>query len=228
MRRLAATIWCDVRLQLRNGFYYASALVVVALVVLLAWLPQEAVTWLLPVVIFENVMTNTFFFVAGMVLLEKGEGTLEAQVVTPLRTGEYLLSKVVTLTALSLVESLIIATAALGFDPELIALAIGITLASVFLCLVGVALVIRYRSINEYLMPAVVYSMLLSLPLLGYFGIGPGVLYDWHPVQGAVDFMRIDAPLRAGRVVYAVVFPLLCIGAAYLWSRRALHRSAMR
>ena len=26
-RRLGATMWCDVRLQLRNGFYYATAFV---------------------------------------------------------------------------------------------------------------------------------------------------------------------------------------------------------
>ena len=41
MRRLAATLRCDLRLQLRNGFYYATALVVVASVILLRCLPEE-------------------------------------------------------------------------------------------------------------------------------------------------------------------------------------------
>ncbi len=229
MRRLAATLWCDLRLQFRNGFYYASAVVVVASVILLRWLPETAVAWLLPVVIFENVLMNTFYFVAGLILLEKGEGTLEAQVVTPLRVGEYLSSKVITLGALSLVESLLITTLVRGVDPGLIPLAVGIALASVFLCLVGIAIVTRYHSINEYLMPSVLYSALLSLPLLGYFGIGARIYYDWHPIQGVLDLMqtRIEPPSGA-RLVYAIVWPMLWLGPVYLWSRRALRRSVLR
>ncbi len=229
MRRLAATLWCDLQLQFRNGFYYASALVVVAFVILLNSLPEAAVAWALPVVLFENVLMNTFYFVAGLILLEKGEGTLVAQGVTPLRTGEYLASKIITLAALSLVESLLISTFAQGVGPGLIPLAVGLTLASLLLCLFGVAIVTRYSSINEYLMPSVLYTTLLSLPLLGYFGLGPRIFYDWHPIQGALDLMRAGAePLGSGRLVYAIVFPLLWLGPVYLWSRRALRRSMPR
>lgn len=229
MRRLAATLRCDLRLQFRNGFYYASALMVVASVILLRWLPEAAVAWLLPVVIFQNVLMNTFYFVAGLILLEKGEGTLEAQVVTPLRAGEYLASKVITLGTLSLVESLLISTVAQGVGPGLVPLALGITLASVLFCLFGVAIVTGYRSINEFLMPSVVYTALLALPLVGYFGIGARFLYDWHPVQGALELMgaRVE-PLGGGRLVYAIVCPLLWLGPVYLWSRRALRRSVLR
>lgn len=46
-----------------------------------------------------NLPLATFFFIAGLVLLEKGEGTLEAQIVTPLTAGGYLASKILTLTA---------------------------------------------------------------------------------------------------------------------------------
>lgn len=229
MRRLAATIRCDLRIQLRNGFYYASALVVVGMVVLLRWLPADAVAWLLPIVIFENVLINTFYFAGGLILLEKGEGTLEAQHVTPLRTGEYLASKVITLVALSLVESLLIATLAEGFGPGLVALAAGVTLLSVLLCLTGIAIVTAYRSINEYIMPSVLYTGLLSLPLLGYFGIGARTWYEWHPAQGAIDLMqaRVEPPGPL-HVAVAIAVPLLWIGPVYFWSRRALRRSALR
>ncbi len=229
MTRLAATLGCDLRLQLRNGFYYATALVVVASVILLRWLPQDAASWLLPVVILENVFMNTFYFVAGLILLEKGEATLEAQTVTPLRLDEYLASKVLTLTALSIVESMLIRTLVLGLGPGLVQLAVGIALASVFFCLVGIFLVTRYRSINEYLMPSVLYTFVLSLPLLGYFGFGPRALYELHPVQGMLDLLRAgDEPLGVGRTVYAVIYPLLWLGPVYWWTRHALRRSILR
>ena len=52
---------------------------------------------------------------AGLVMLEKGEGSLEARVVTPLRSGEYLLVKVMALSLLVLAENLIIAALFSGF-----------------------------------------------------------------------------------------------------------------
>ncbi|HVR30624.1 MAG TPA: ABC transporter permease, partial [Thermoanaerobaculia bacterium] len=155
MRRLAATIRTEVRVQWRNGFYAATALVVIFSIALLRWLPRDTATLLLPVVILQNVLMNTFYFVSGLVLLERVEGTFAAQCVTPLRTGEYLGAKLVTLTALSLVESGLIAVAVFGVARWLIAMACGIALAAALFCLAGVALVVRYDSINEFLLPSV-------------------------------------------------------------------------
>ena len=39
MKRLLTTMWWDIRLQLRNGFYYATAFIVVAWVVVRSQLP---------------------------------------------------------------------------------------------------------------------------------------------------------------------------------------------
>jgi fluoroquinolone transport system permease protein len=225
MSRLIATSLCDVRIQLRNGFYYASALVVVSMIVLLNWLPDEWVAWLLPVIIIENMLVNMFYFVGGLILLEKGERTLEAQTVTPLRLGEYLAAKLTTLGALCVVESLLIVIIALGVSPGLVPLTIGIVLTSVLLCLAGVIVAVRYDSINEYLMPSVVYTAIFTLPLLGYFGIGPQWIYFLHPMQGPIELMRaMSEPVAWWRIIYAIVYPTLWVIPMYLWSRHALRR----
>jgi fluoroquinolone transport system permease protein len=223
--RLAATIGTDVRVQLRNGFYFATACVVVFSILLLRWLPADAARFVLPVAILENVLINTFYFVSGLVLLERTEGTFVAQSVTPLRDHEYLAAKVVTLTVLSLAESLLLAVAVFGIARWLIAMAVGIALAAVLFCLAGVALVVRYDSINEFLLPSVLYTLLLSLPLLGVFGFGSPEWYLPHPLQGPLSLMRIDAAPTTGQRAYAIGYPLLWIVPAYLWSRRALRRA---
>lgn len=230
--RLTTALQCDMRLQWRNGFYYASAVVVIFFIIILHWLPERAVAMLLPVVIFENVVTNSFYFVAGLVLLENGEGTRAAQIVTPMRRVEYIASKVLTLAVLSLVESLIITFVAQGISPAtlpgVVPLAIGIALCSALFTLFGIALVCRYRSINEFLMPSIPYTMVLSLPILGWFGIGTPIAYDWHPLQGPLILMGVPfEPLSAGRLAYAIIWPLLWLWPVYWWSRRALVRSVM-
>jgi fluoroquinolone transport system permease protein len=225
MSRLAATIKNDVRIQFRNGFYVATALVVGVSILLLRWLPADMVTLILPVVILENVLMNTFYFVSGLLLLERVEGTFVAQSVTPLRDDEYLASKLATLTGLSLAESLLIAVAVFGFDPGLIAMAVGIALAAALFCLAGVGLVVRYDSINEFLLPSVLYTSLLTLPILGIFGVLPAAWFLPHPIQGPLSLMQIDGRLTAGLLAYAIGYPILWIVAAYLWSRRALGRA---
>ena len=114
MHRLAATVCLDLRLQMRNGFYYAVAFVLACWFVLLTSLPVIDWGYVLPAVVFGNLVMVNFYFVAGLVLLEKDEGTLEAQVVTPLADWEYLASKTVTLAALSVVEQVVIVWSAYG------------------------------------------------------------------------------------------------------------------
>jgi fluoroquinolone transport system permease protein len=102
MARLTSTMRWDVQLQIRNGFYYAAAFVAVVIIILLSQLrlPQLTLATLFPLFIFQNILINNFYFIAALVLLEKGEGTLEGLVVTPLRQSEYLASKLVNLALL--------------------------------------------------------------------------------------------------------------------------------
>ena len=55
-------------------------------------------------------------------------------------------------------------------------------LAAVLYTLVGFLLVARYRSVNEYLFPSVLFTMILSLPLLHYFGLWDTWLLYLHPL----------------------------------------------
>lgn len=223
--RLVATLGCDLRLQLRNGFYWAAGFVALYLMVLLQWLERPALAWILPVGIFGNLTINTFYFFSGLVLLEKREGTLEAQVVTPLRTGEYLASKLVTLTALGVVENLAIVVVAYGPGFRALPLVAGMVLAGVVYCLAGFALVARYDSINEFLMPSFLVTLALALPILPYLGILEGWWILLHPLGGSLALLEAAfLPVPAARQAAAVVASLAWIVVAVPWSRSAFRR----
>jgi hypothetical protein len=101
-------------------------------------------------------------------------------------------------------------------------MSLGIALAAALFCFAGVALVVHYESINEFIMPSVLYTFLLSLPVLGYFGVGARAWHLPHPIQGPLDLMQMQAPYTLDGLAYAIGYPLLWIVAFYLWSRRAL------
>ncbi len=225
MNRWLATARTDVQLQFRNGFYYVSAFVAVATVILLKQLPNFDFSHWWPPLLLENLVINAFYFTAALVLLEKGEGTLEAQVVTPLRPWEYLVSKAATLGLLSLFESLLIVVLVSGVGFNWLWLSLGIVLLIAMYSFYGFFVVARYDSISTFLLPSVLWTMGFSLPLLYYFNLWRSWVMFLHPLQAPLVLMQAAfEPLPAWQIVYGMGYALLWAGIAYYASCRAFHR----
>ena len=225
MHRLAATVRLDLRLQMRNGFFYAVAFVLACWFVVLTRLPPIDWGYVLPAVVFGNLVMVNFYFVAGLVLLEKGEGTLEAQVVTPLADWEYLASKTLTLTALSVVEQVVIVRSAYGAGFAAGPLVAGVVLAGVLYTLTGFLLVARYRSINEFMFPSVLFTTILSLPMLHYFGLWDTWLLYLHPFTAPLVLLGgAFGPLASWEWAYGVLYSAAWTGLLLLAGRRAFDR----
>ena len=94
----------DVVWQARNGFYWASAFLVLMVGGLLHALPEPArvndAVWV-PAVIVTILQVTTFFFVTGLLLLERAEGTLIALAVAPASATGVLAVRTMSLTAVS-------------------------------------------------------------------------------------------------------------------------------
>jgi fluoroquinolone transport system permease protein len=228
MNRLLATIRCDLRLQQRNGFYYATAFVVAVYALGLSQLHAAGarlnLAWLLPAVVLNNLMITTFYFVGALVLLEKAEGTLAAQVVSPLRAGEYLAAKVITLTALALAYNLAVVTLVVGSGFGVLALIAGVGAMGALMVMAGFVAVARYDSVNEYLLPSLPYAAGLMLPLAYMFGWDSPLLY-LHPLQGPMLLMRAAfAPTDAWQLVYSALASALWLGVGAWLSQRSFQR----
>jgi fluoroquinolone transport system permease protein len=214
-RLLLRGLW-DCRIQFRNGFYYAAIAVALMLVGVLVWLPQEQGKWILPVVLLGNLATNGFYFLAAIVLLEKAERSLDAQLVTPLRGWEYLLAKLAALCLVSLIESVTIVAVAYGGAVDWAILAVGIVLMTHIFACFGFLLGIRYASINEFLFPSILATVLLGLPLLDLLDIWPSAVWYAHPLQGPLELISAGfEPQPAGGLVAATAVSLVWATAVF-------------
>jgi fluoroquinolone transport system permease protein len=225
MNRMMATAIYDIRLQFRNGFYYAS-LFIITLWLLLYWrLPFIStldLAWLLPGFLVGNVVIYAFYFIAALVLLEKSEGTLEAQVVTPLRVDEYLTAKLLTLSILSLIEALVLALVYFGPGFQPLFLVTGVILTAMMFALAGFLVTLRYDGVNEFIMPSVVYIFILALPLIGYYGLWQSPLFFLHPVQAALIIVEAAfRPVPVWQLLYGYLYSAAAILVAYRLSQRA-------
>ena len=119
VRRFASMVRWDVRLQRRYGLYAVYAVVTVAYALALQLVPEGFRADALVLVVFSDPVVLGFYFIAALVLFEKGDGVLDALVTSPLSTRVYLASKAISLTLLAVLASLVLAVATVGtgFDP---------------------------------------------------------------------------------------------------------------
>ncbi|HEX7186240.1 MAG TPA: ABC transporter permease [Thermoanaerobaculia bacterium] len=232
MTRLPALLRGDVRLQYRYGLYAVSGVIVLVWGVLLSLLPETAelsAALIVPAFLVSNLIVTTFFFMGALLLLEKGDGVLEAIVTTPVRDVEYLLSKVISLTFLALAESLLIAALLFGVSVHWGPLLAGAVLLGAFYTLAGFIFVVRYDSINELLIPSVGLVAVLLLPLLPHFGLTGRLPFYFHPVEPAMTLLRAAYRGAASwEIVYGVIGALAWCAASFLWARRRFRDFVVR
>jgi fluoroquinolone transport system permease protein len=231
MTRFLATFRWDVTLQFRTGLYYVSGFIILLMVPLLRLLPHdEGVDYrlVLPALVLVNLIITTFYYMGGLVLLEKGEGTLGGLVVTPLRDAEYLIAKIGSLTLLGIIESLLIVIVVYGVHVNLLPLALGAFALGACFTLLGFIAIARYDTINAYILPSVVLLLLLILPLIDHFGLWQSPIFYLHPVQPMLVLMRSASGGEGREVVYGVLGSFLWFAVSFIWARRHFHRFVVR
>lgn len=224
MRAFVAALRWDVVLQARNGFYWASAFVVLVVGGLLLAVPEAArangAIWV-PAILAVNLQITTFFFMAGLMLLERDEGTLTALAVSPLTPAGYLATRTVTLTALAAVETIVLVLIAFDAGRSWLLVLSGTAALGVIYTGIGAVVATRYASINALLLPASLVVTLLLAPLLGHLGLAPRRLFLLHPIEPALTLIQAGyAPATSGELGFGAAGSLVWSAVAFLWARR--------
>jgi fluoroquinolone transport system permease protein len=219
---LNALRW-DVVLQARNGFYWASAFLVIAISALLLSLPESAransAAWV-PAILTVNLQITTFFFVAGLMLLERDEGTLSALAVSPLSASGYLAMRTFSLTGLAAAETLAIVWIGFGAGGSWLLILSGTAALGVIYTGFGAAITARYESVNALLLPASAFVALLLLPLLPHFGLAPRWLFLVHPLEPPMTLLRAGyGAIDRIEVALAIVGSFGWSALAFAWGR---------
>jgi fluoroquinolone transport system permease protein len=230
MTRWLAMLRYDVVLQARQGFYAASALLVVVISALLLSIPETArqdhALWV-PALFVVNLPITTLFFIAGLILLEREEGTLSALGVSPISAGHYLALRMVTLISLAVVETIAVALLAFGTGAWPM-VAIGAAAMGIVYTGCGAGISARYTSVNELILPVSVFVAFLLLPLLPHFGLLPRWPFYLHPIEPALTLLRgAFTPLPTFDALFAVAGSAGWCVLAWCWGRDSVQR-AMR
>lgn len=221
LRRLLVSVRLDLALQARNGLYAATGLVLLVTLAGLAALPPSGVARLLPAFALNGLAVTGFFFSAALTLLENAEGSTAARAVTPLRAGEYLGARLLTLALLGVVQHTAAGLVLLGPVPGLVLLAAGVALTAAILAMAGFILAAGKVSLSAMLLPSVPWLALLMAPMITDVLDWRSPLLWLHPLQGPLTLMRAAvAPVSPAEVALGLVCGVGWTAAALALARR--------
>jgi fluoroquinolone transport system permease protein len=231
MTRLLSTMKNDVTIQVRNNLYSigigAGLLVAVVLSQLVN--PSQAFS-IMPIVVLLVAGGSTLLYVAGLIIFEKDEGTLNAKIVSPLRISEYLWSKILTLTTLATLESLIMVVGAMLIMsrsgevvwPNIALLLIGIVAMAILYTLIGIVMIVRYDKITDFLVPVIVIAGILQIPFVHFWGVVVHPAFLIIPTSAPTLLMQgAFVQLATWEWVYAFGYSAAMILGLSIWAYRA-------
>ncbi len=226
--RALAVFKQDVQFQFRHGFYYAYLIVCAAYVLFLrevpAWMGDRAAT----LIISSDPGVLGFFFVGGLLMLERNQNILDNLFVTPLLLREYFLSKVLSLALLAIVTSVGVTVFSFGTDFQLGPLLVGVVLSSAFFTLLGVTLAVKVKSINQFLLTSTVYLTVLFIPVLGEIGVWETPLYLLFPTRASLALIGAAfGEASLWELLFSTAVLAAWIALAYSWAKRAFARQVL-
>ncbi|MBN1280037.1 MAG: ABC transporter permease [Candidatus Thermoplasmatota archaeon] len=226
MSQLKTLLKWDVILQARYKIIHLSLISVIVYWLAVVAIESMNTTQYKTMFLFFDSTLIGIMFVGALVLFEKTENTLQALTVTPMQTRTYFLSKIISLTVLSVLSAHLFILLVHGIDFQYFYLIIGIVLTSILLILIGFILVARCNSLNEYLLLMMLAFVLLFLPpLLDISGIYTNVLfYLWPSEASFLLFQGIFDSLSLTDTLYAIVYLSAWIVACYYLAKKAFYK----
>ena len=199
--RLRALFVSDIRIQYKYGFYLLYLFFTVFYVAVLSAFPSGWREKAAIIMIFTDPAAMGLYFMGAMVLFEKSERVLNTLAVSPLKPAEYVLSKLLSLSVISMLTGLVIALAArLPVHPIL--LVVSLFLCSCLFSAAGLITACKISTLNQFVLATVPAEILICLPaILWLFGYDR----DWLLFHPGAALMAI----LSGNAVFPVFILLL-------------------
>jgi fluoroquinolone transport system permease protein len=187
--RILNALRADMRFQFKQGFYVVYVAIVLMYLIILHYLPENIVGIALPLVVYSDPSVLGMFFIGGIIMLEKGQGLLQVFTVTPLRTTEYLIAKVLSLSIVSVLATVALTVFSSYHQVNWLLLLSATVLTSGIFTLCGVLISAGCRNVNQYLLKTIPYMLLFVLPCFALIWFPTGSWFNVFPSVAALRLM---------------------------------------
>lgn len=219
MRLRYLFLW-DMRFQAKYGFHFLYAILTVIYAIALLAVPDSWQEKTAAILIFSDPASMGLFFMGAIVLLEKNQHTPCAFAVSPVHTIEYIVAKIGSLSAISLVVATILALVANVSNLHIVVL--GTVISSAIFTLLGIIIATKISSLNQFILWTIPIEVVCFVPaILHLFRITPTWL-QYYPINVCMEMISGHVPSAIGIfIVMALTVILLVLSkccALKMWS----------
>lgn len=216
MRAIRLTLG-EMRFLWKYGVIPLYALFTLFYICLLQVLPLSAKPVAAALLIFTDPAAMGLFFMGAVLLLEKSQRVNASLAVSPIRVWEYIIAKVLPMTATGTLVGLVICAAS-GLEASWLTLW-GVALASVLFSLCGLFAATKAPTLNGFLIAVIPFEAVICAPALFYlFGFIQGDGWLMHPGIAAIRLIAGQGALWG----IAPLSLLLWSALAFVLCRRAV------
>lgn len=213
----------DLYMQKKYGLINAGIIMSILWIAILMLFSSSLIPSVIPLVLLGDLATMGFMFIASMIYFERGQGSVNAVISTPVKTKEYIQSKIFSLFIYILCVSLVVVYSVSiikGVQVNLIFVLLSITMTSIFYMLLGLFLSTKYKSFTDFLFPTGILFLILFVPILDFLNLEQlkflDMIYYIWPTHGMLLLMKgMFNPISVFNFVYAVAINLVFIWFLY-------------
>lgn len=223
MKTLIRLIKWDFTLQLRYNIVTIAIIISALYILLFKSLPGDNLDPLLILLILSDPAMFGVMFIGVLVLYEKDNNTLDALIVTPLKSSQYLWSKAISLTLIAVPIALAIAIIGHGFDLNYFYFIVGLALSSIMFVFLGFAVVSKANGFNQYIIKFALCTIPVSIPVLGIFDLYQSNIYYLIPSHATILLLKagLKHSIANWQVFYSTFYLLFWLILCFILASRA-------
>lgn len=204
----------DMKFQYKYGFYAIYVIIVILYACILFALPESVREKAALIMILTDPAAMGLFFMGAILMLEKSQRVLNTIAVTPVKVSEYVISKAISISILSLFIGLILAL--LSGNTNILGVILGTLFGSVIFTMIGLFIAIHTSSLNSFMIGTVPMEILFFVPAILYLF---DIKNDWMLLHPACAIMQLYIGLTNQVVLCSFVCIAWALFILYITSR---------
>ncbi|MDA3940213.1 MAG: hypothetical protein PF693_13060 [Spirochaetia bacterium] len=215
LNRLYILTLYNIKLQFRQGFYFAWLFITFLYTAMLYFLPDNIKMVSLPIFMLSEPFTFALIFTGAIVLLERDDNMFENLFITPLPIRTYIFSKMISMAIPATVCTFLISGLSSSFSVHLLLLLPAVILTTFFFVAFSLMVSASAGNIISLVVKLGIYSFVFNLSILDYFGIIPGYFHYILPSKGALVLISTAVGYRS-HSLFELILSVITMTAAVI------------
>ena len=222
MKTLINLLKLDLKLLIKYNLFTVSLFLAGIYILIFILFDINGYYPLINAIVFSDPAMIGFIFIGVMVLYEKGQHTLQALSVCPVKPWQYILSKATALTILALPVCFGIVFSAHGFNFNYFAFTSAVILNSILFALLGFIGVSHVQTFNQYIIIIPLFFAPAIVPMLDLFNLWFHPLFYLIPTHaGLLLFKATFEGISLFEWIYSVSYLTVWVIGAYYFAVKA-------